>query len=77
MSKCTPWFPGTVKPVHVGVYERNMYGKRDPMCYALWDGKKWHAVRASIESAMRAEVSGYQPRTKGAPKWRGLSRKPE
>ena len=37
--KLTPWFPGTVKPVRAGVYERQ-YGKET--FYCLWDGEYWH-----------------------------------
>lgn len=41
MSKpnVTPWFDGKVKPVHVGVYERQTFGRIE---YSRWDGSDWH-----------------------------------
>ena len=37
--KLTPWFPGTVKPVRVGVYEREYRCSR--RIYNYWNGKTW------------------------------------
>ena len=43
--KLTPWFPGTVKPVRVGVYERDFSGtyagNLPGLHYCYWNGKFW------------------------------------
>jgi len=38
----TPWFPGSVKPVREGVYERRM-GSTSMLRYSHWNGAKWGA----------------------------------
>ena len=52
--KLTPWFPGTVKPARVGVYERE-YGQ-DDFLYCRWDGKYWHAWALTPKRAEKAYV---------------------
>jgi hypothetical protein len=37
--KLTPWFPGTVKPVRVGVYEREY--RTGDVGYCYWNGQIW------------------------------------
>lgn len=61
----TPWFPGGVAPVRIGVYERQ--GTAGP--FSLWDGATW-CVEAASPNAANAitEASSHQD----AP-WRGLS----
>lgn len=34
----TPWFPGSLKPVHAGPYERRLQGVTDKY---EWDGEQW------------------------------------
>lgn len=34
----TPWYPGTVEPVHRGLYERKFSGG---ITFYMWDGKTW------------------------------------
>ena len=36
--KLTPWFNGKEKPVHVGLYQRNVGGF---VVYAWWNGHVW------------------------------------
>jgi hypothetical protein len=50
--KRTPWFPGTVKPMRVGVYERE-YGEYD-FLYCRWDGKYWYACAMTPKQAEKA-----------------------
>ena len=40
--KLTPWYPGTVKPVRKGWYQRKYRHFGPSMCY--WDGKKFSAL---------------------------------
>ena len=47
--KLTPWFPGTVKPVRAGVYERD-YG-RGWRSYNYWNGEKWSSPRSVPKEA--------------------------
>jgi hypothetical protein len=37
----TPWFPGSVCPVHVGVYERRMTQVNNRMTFSYWTGSQW------------------------------------
>ena len=48
--KLTPWFPGDVKPVHVGVYERRLKF-RAGVYYSQWDGEKWLRLHWTVEGA--------------------------
>ena len=65
--KLTPWFPGDVKPVHVGVYERRLKFTT-VVFYSRWDGKKWRALRRTVTGANTVlRVSEYQNMP-----WRGV-----
>jgi hypothetical protein len=47
--KKTKWYPGDVKPVHVGVYETApMHGIR---FYQFWNGKSWGYASQSPDGA--------------------------
>lgn len=46
----TPWFPGDVKPVHIGVYQRDFGGVGNRK-YAYWDGKHWRWSNNTPEGA--------------------------
>jgi hypothetical protein len=63
-AKCTEWFDGDVKPVHIGRYEAKDHALINwPFAeYANWDGKNWR--------------NGDNKKIKVA-KWRGLKEKPE
>ena len=52
--KLTPWFPGTVKPVRVGVYERQYSLMRSERLYCHWDGKYWYAWAMTPKQAEKA-----------------------
>ena len=48
----TDWFPGSVKPVRKGVYQREyIYGKAKLSMYCHWDGKQWHASAHTVDGA--------------------------
>jgi hypothetical protein len=65
----TPWFPGSVKPVRVGVYRRvgvwlHQFGSENPRAdgYAFWDGKKWSMSEGNPGVAAEARKrTCYQP----------------
>ena len=46
--KLTQWFPGDVKPVHIGVYERRL---TKYLYYSRWDGEKWYYLRDTVDEA--------------------------
>ena len=67
--KLTQWFPGYVKPVHVGVYERRLRFKTD-VYYSRWDGEKWCTLCDTVdEAAHKIFDSAYQ----NLP-WRGVEK---
>jgi hypothetical protein len=48
----TDWFPGSVKPVRKGVYQREYtYGKAKFPFYCYWNGKQWHASANTVDGA--------------------------
>ena len=66
----TPWFPGSVKPVRPGVYERE-YGLNN-VAFCRWN-EGWYCSSLKNEIASRArKPSGNQSLP-----WRGLAVNPE
>lgn len=64
--KLTPWFPGTVKPVRPGVYQRIVWCRRT---YSFWDGQHWHAGTESPKPARYVDrLSDFQ----ASAQWRGI-----
>ena len=68
--KLSPWHDGSVKPVHVGVYESDdklgdgFYNH----WYRLWDGKNWHSgANLKRAAASNRAISIYQDWP-----WRGI-----
>lgn len=53
--KLTPWFPGAVKPVRVGVYEREYplipSDEGTVHLYCYWSGNKWSTWALSPKDA--------------------------
>lgn len=76
----TPWFPGDVKPVHIGVYQRD-FGGVGNLKYAYWDGEYWRWSEPTPDHA--AEWGTFPGRGYGHGKspvqfgptirWRGLT----
>lgn len=84
----TPWFPGTVRPVRPGVYERrgvwvSQFGGENTAAngYAMWDGLRWCRSQPSALAAAVGDgcPSDYQPpafhRGRALFEWRGLTTK--
>lgn len=66
MSEVTEWYPASVKPLRVGVYETDFLTRAGNFAY--WDGKLWGNSKSSPRAAnMRRSPSPVQD--KG---WRGL-----
>jgi len=71
MSEVTPWFPGKVKPVRVGVYETAPRGVT--RYYQFWDGFRWGwAGHSPKEAEQDRRLPSYHQKDK----WRGLSSDP-
>lgn len=64
--KLTPWFPPDVKPVRVGVYEKNLFNGR--RWYSKWDGSQWLFI---CETADGAAVEQIPSAFINVP-WRGI-----
>ena len=69
--KLTDWIPGNVKPVRVGVYQRE-YDSGDVQ-YSYWNGKFWGLYG---ETPKEAESWVDTPSTGQTLPWRGLAEKP-
>lgn len=75
----TPWFPVSVKPVHVGVYE--LRGPHGPLVFPFhyWDGKDWlHLADFHPKFITKARIKNAGPMGKHVAyitksKWRGLA----
>jgi hypothetical protein len=50
--KLTPWFPGDVKPVRVGVYERQYFREQLETRYSYWSGYKWSTWAPTPKGAL-------------------------
>jgi putative component of toxin-antitoxin plasmid stabilization module len=67
----TPWYPGDVKPVRWGVYER-----RTPVGirYSLWDGEQWKYWHRTPMLALCCKTASNHQHDLA---WRGLTRRAE
>jgi len=67
-QQLTGWISGDLKPVRVGVYERDSWGQGSTI-YSLWNGEFWCVGRGTVQAAekMQHQRSYYQSHT-----WRGL-----
>lgn len=69
----TTWFPGNMKPVHVGVYERNhkLSGKA---LFQFWNGKYFGLLANAPDQAVNGKFrKSWLQKQKP---WRGLAVKP-
>lgn len=76
-QETTPWFDGNVKPVHIGVYQRQLVGIDGPN-FAYWDGQRWSPFVGPSDTPdeafrQRHSLSGYQ--CMPSSKCRGLMQK--
>lgn len=68
--KHTPWFSGDIKPVHEGVYEKDVsYQGR----FQYWCGDYWCGWHETPDGAVR-NIS-FKSQDQDSP-WRGLAEKP-
>lgn len=74
-KKLTPWFPGSVKPVHVGIYML-MDGLGERIGYQHWNGSWWSCWTPSIEDAAIAKFTSAHAECQNY-KWRGLAEQPK
>jgi hypothetical protein len=66
--KLTPWFPGDVKPVRIGVYERKWpYGGR---VWTIWNWRNWGHSHFTNTNVRYVGLG----RSQSIP-WRGLASK--
>jgi hypothetical protein len=54
----TPWFPGTIKPVYVGVYQVAYWSKTD-FSYALWNGFEWKRSYSAFDAISNSAFSVF------------------
>ena len=79
MSKETPWFPGEVKPAHVGLYQRLVCGevvRGEVVVWAWWQGSDWCAFSTRKSEARyngRNFVGSLYQCHGNSPAWRGLT----
>jgi hypothetical protein len=76
VSKYTPWFPGHIKPVRVGVYQQRLSNNPDACIgYQYWDGGLWWWWRENPNDAYRSRMSDIYPIHKFQnDSWRGLTK---
>ncbi len=68
--KVTPWFPGTVKPVHPGVYQRMLNVE---IVYAYFGGKNWYVSSPSYEQArINGKNADRVSAVQTSSQWRGV-----
>ncbi len=73
--KLTKWIPGNVKPVRVGVYQREYDngGMLRPIWYCYWNGDFWCLYGETPEDADLCRSLNSTAQTL---RWRGLAEKP-
>lgn len=75
MATKTPWFPGSINPVRVGLYERDMRAYyRQAGKWSWWDGKRWHGWGGTPSIAVANGIGGHISCVQDMP-WRGLLRR--
>lgn len=68
----TDWFPGSVKPVRKGVYQREyIYGKAKVPYYCYWDGKQWYAGAHTVDGAVKEFLIRFVSPGQSL-RWRGV-----
>lgn len=71
--KLTKWFPASIKPVHVGVYEIKPRLSSMPQLFKHWDGKKWGFTGLNIADAKFYGDRGVYLATQNV-QWRGIKK---
>lgn len=65
----TDWFPGSVKPVRAGLYERLLPGDAEAR-WAWFDGTVWYLSAMTAEEALGH--CGITAMSQSNPQWRGI-----
>jgi len=70
--KYSKWHSAEVKPVYIGVYEKDYTIEKK--VYSYWNGKHWCDAQYSIAEAYKEKIFAdwYQD-----DRWRGLAKKPK
>lgn len=75
-AKLTPWFPGHIKPVRVGVYQLPSGGGEKETGFQYWNGSAWGmwTFTATTAYLFRGSLANdmYQN-----DKWHGLAKEPK
>lgn len=74
----TDWYPGSVNPVHVGVYECTWPNDHINF-FNFWDGKQWHWGASSISRAYeirdpRGPLAWDQETNRRPERWLGVAK---
>ena len=71
----SPWFPSTIRPVHVGVYK---IGLGEKVYYSRWENNKWYSCHPYWNDAALS-TQGSNWIYVGSPtfSWCGLAHKPK
>lgn len=72
-QQLTEWFPADVKPVNIGVYERDCNGKKSANRYWYWNGE-FFEVGGFDRPEDAVKKIGQKSFARG--QWRGLAEKP-
>lgn len=76
-TKKTEWYDGDQKPVHIGVYERDMtlaFKEDADLIYSYWNGIHWVLSSDSVEGAeLEFDYCDFDSYYQDLP-WRGLTR---
>lgn len=66
--KKTAWYPASLKPVHIGVYETDLGSAFSRFGFSYWDGNHWSNQYGLPETAEKyCDSPGAQDKC-----WRGL-----
>ena len=64
----TKWYPGLIKPVHIGVYQRSLNNERG---FGFWDGRLWRLTGGTIEDAIN--LKQWVSHNQHLARWRGCT----
>lgn len=67
MRKLTSWYPGHVKPVRPGVYQRKY--KKPGVRYCRFDGERWFIYEETVQLAADGDLVSIRQNIP----WRGLA----
>jgi hypothetical protein len=81
----SPKFPGTVKPVHPGIYKRKVNAQSVHIAYARWDGTRWLCHVLIFNDSLTAHAKGHAAALKATSEsmfqqpflWWGLAEEPK